>query len=552
MKTKFYISLFTLLGTLLFAGCSSDKTDDHQPETGKIKVGFTMEEKDFGEDIAITRATETPAKQTYEFGDCEAEVSIARDTNRRPATRTVTFPVHYTIRAYDQYGPQGELRGTFTSNNSFTPDPGSPAYMSLTPNQTYTFVFFNGDVTLNGNKLDVAASKMTTARIGRQQILINSLSPTIHLTSKPVGCRFRTKIMGRIHFSTPITANVSANKDIFPQGGGLSLDLSTWTYSYSGTATASATNNSPATPVSEFNPANPSYTNNYFGALYYYASIGDYHSVIPESDAKDIRLNITGGKLYWEPLNMSLPLSATSQKLEQGTSYTVTIKLFPSYTYLFSDGSTGKFKDSRQGGGSKTAVAIVVDKGLHLAMALKFAARGVFWTNVSTLYVSANTYPSPLYYPEIYSDFDGEHWTWDASGSSNGKVKANEQAVYPAFYYAAHYNPGVPLTGTLAGKRWYLPSFGEILCLAPLVFADKAKILAYSGSYNENHESNPLIEAIRRVGGDDLGSSFISSTEISGGWYWSGCRWGLSSGQYFSMYSYYYDNNDDAVAFIKY
>ena len=495
MKTKFYISLFTLLGTLFFTGCSSDKTDEPQPEPGKIKVGFTMEEKDFGEDIAITRATETPAKQTYEFGDCEAEVSIARDTTKHSATRTVTFPIHYTIRAYDQYGPQGELRGTFTSNNSFTPDPGSPAYMSLTPNQTYTFVFFNGDVTLNGNKLDVAASKMTTARIGRENILINSLSPTIHLTSKPVGCRFRTKIMGRIHFSTPITANVSANKDIFPQGGGLSLDLSTWTYS--GTATASVANNSPATPVSEFNPANPNYSKNFFGALYYYTSIGDYHSVIPESNAKDIRLNITGGKLYWEPLNMSLPLSATSLKLEQGTSYTVTIKLKPSFTYLFSDGSTGKFKDSRQGGGSKTAVAIVVDKGLHLAMALK-QQNYAYWTKVHQFdNVPINNPVSPPV--SIYDDMNGEHWTWDASGSVDGSIKANEPAKYPAFYVAAHYNPGVQLTGTLATKRWYLPSLGEVLCLAPLVFETKASIIAKGSSGNAN--ANPLKEAIEQVGG---------------------------------------------------
>ena len=554
MKTKFYMSLFTLLGTLFFTGCSSDRTDEPQPEPGKIKVGFTMEEKDFGEDIAITRATDTPVKQTYEFGDCEAEVSIARDTTKHSATRTVTFPVHYTIRAYDQYGPQGELRGTFTSNNSFTPDPGSPAYMSLTPNQTYTFMFFNNDVTLNGNKLDIAASNMTTARIGRENILINSLSPTIHLTSKPVGCRFRTKIMGRIHFSTPITANVSANKDIFPQGGGLSLDLSTWTYSCSGTATASVANNSPATPVSEFDPANPNYLKNFFGAQYYYSSIGDYHSVIPESNAKDIRLNITGGKLYWEPLNMSLPLSATSLKLEQGTSYTVTIKLKPSFTYLFSDGSTGKFKDSRQGGGSKTAVAIVVDKGLHLAMALK-QQNDINWTTVHQHdNVPINNPASPPV--SIYDDMNGEHWTWDASGSVDGSIKANEPAKYPAFYVAAHYNPGVPLTGTLATKRWYLPSLGEVLCLAPLVFETKASIIARGTSGNAN--ANPLREAIDQVGGyvdSSAGGDFFTSTEERPPYYsyWMVRLFRLPYGQYFLVgTSVYRDYGRLVLPFIKY
>ena len=128
---------------------------------------------------------------------------------------------------------------------------------------------------------------------------------------------------------------------------------------------------------------------------------------------------------------MSLSLSATSLKLEQGTSYTVEIKLKPSFTYLFSDGSTGKFKDSRQGGGSKTAVAIVVDKGLHLGMALK-QQNYTYWTTVhQNDNVPINKPVSPPV--SIYDDMNGEHWTWDASGSVDGSIKANQTSSRTVF-----------------------------------------------------------------------------------------------------------------------
>ena len=58
------------------------------------------------------------------------------------------------------------------------------------------------------------------------------------------------------------------------------------------------------------------------------------------------------------------------------------------------------------------------------------------------------------------NDFKGEDYTWTSTYSTDGKVKANESTDYPAFYAAAHYSPGVPITGTNVGK-WFLPTLGE-------------------------------------------------------------------------------------------
>ena len=35
------------------------------------------------------------------------------------------------------------------------------------------------------------------------------------------------------------------------------------------------------------------------------------------------------------------------------------------------------------------------------------------------------------------------------------------QYSYPAFYYAANYDPGVSLTGSIANQKWYLPATSE-------------------------------------------------------------------------------------------
>ena len=135
--------------------------------------------------------------------------------------------------------------------------------------------------------------------------------------------------------------------------------------------------------------------------------------------------------------------------------------------------------------------------------------------------------------------------------------KANEPAKYPAFYVAAHYNPGVPLTGTLATKRWYLPSLGEVLCLAPLVFETKASIIARGSSGNAN--AHPLREAIDQVGGNvesSAGGDFFTSTEERPsyyGGYWQVRLFRLPYGQYFLVgTSLYRDYSRLVPPFIKY
>ena len=63
-------------------------------------------------------------------------------------------------------------------------------------------------------------------------------------------------------------------------------------------------------------------------------------------------------------------------------------------------------------------------------------------------------------YTDGVQDMDGYKWTYDPTGSTDGTVKADNKYDYTVFYRAAHYNPGVSVTGTNVGK-WYLPALGE-------------------------------------------------------------------------------------------
>jgi len=61
----------------------------------------------------------------------------------------------------------------------------------------------------------------------------------------------------------------------------------------------------------------------------------------------------------------------------------------------------------------------------------------------------------------IEMGYMSEKGGWGTAGTTDGTIKANQQTSFPGFYAAGHYNPGVPISGTLVGKKWYLAGWGE-------------------------------------------------------------------------------------------
>ena len=86
----------------------------------------------------------------------------------------------------------------------------------------------------------------------------------------------------------------------------------------------------------------------------------------------------------------------------------------------------------------------------------------------------------------ILSDLNGYDYTYSTVYSTDGIVKGNDATNYPAFYAAAHYDPGVTVTGANIGK-WYLPTIGEWnLYYKNLVLLKNEDLKEYVPSYLPN------------------------------------------------------------------
>lgn len=513
---KKYIFLSAALLLLFTASCSNDDNSNEQKEETQ-GVFFTITEEGFGADTELTRSETTAKPQIIDAGDCEAEVSIESALlEKQAATRAVTTPVHYTIRAYYGGVKQGELKGTFTSTG-FTPDAGYNAYMQLGRNKTYTFICFNDKVTPNGSNLDVTLANAKDARIGRQQIALTTVDQSINLSSKHAGCRIQTKVIAKKDIPTALTSTIESIGATIPQT--VSYDPVTNTYTTTATTTMAPTaNNSPASTETPYDASN-------YGQNYSYTSPAPYFYFLPGMDAANLKLNNLSGTIFWKPFNMNISkLSTTSKLLVANGSYAATIKMKPQYTYLMSDGTTGFFKETTQGGGSKTPIALVIDANQRMAIALKNANGGAPMQWCSIDYSTTNTNVHGIvnvrkafpYTGESYRDpTSGKDETYNASYTTpavTGNQVKGQNSDFLAFYAAAHYNPGVVYTGSPT-LQWYLPSANDWMQMKTVAFWNMGPVI-----YDNQTAACYLYlfdTAFTQVGGNNISNIlFWTSTEV--------------------------------------
>ena len=509
MKKYIFLSAALLLFT---ASCSNDDNNNETKEpTQAVQFSFTNEE--FGEDETLTRTAETAKPQIVDLGDCEAEITVESEPAAK--TRGAKTPAngHYTIRAYQGGTLKGEMSGTFSSG-TFTPDASSQKSFRL-PHGTYDFVAFNDDVTVSGTNLITTRDKAETARMGTSSINITgSADVYVSFTMKHVGCRMRTQFVCQKHIPNAITATLEQTAaNVIPTS--VSYDPATKAYTGTPGAMASKVNNSPAS-------TEEIYTASAYGKNYSYISASDYHYFLPTTESSKLKLTgISAGTIFWKPIPIfNIPnLNATLQ-MQAGKSYAVKIKIKPNFTYLMSDGTTGFFKETTAGGGTKTPIALVFNKTKHLAVALKYAngTNKCPWTSNAAIHDKQLNTNMKTTFTEALAMENGYEETWDGSCSTaviTGEKVKGERPDFPAFYQATHYNPGVTVTGANVSK-WYLPAYGELKYMfAELGFGDLTQVTNY-GRYK--WYGNLISAAIRQVGGDDFyfNEPYWTSTEVLG------------------------------------
>ena len=447
----------------LLVGCNNNVEND-AASNQKAKVGIEIIESGYDNLAPASRAVSSNSdnqKSVVDFNDCGASTELVPDqSSKEPATRAITGNTHYTIRFYEGSTRVGELKGRM-NGSTFTPDAGTSNQLFLMRGKTYTFVCFNDDVVANGESLEVSLDKAATARIGRQTVTTGTTwaQETVKIISKHAGVRVRTQIQAQKHTVKDFKAKFLSNSTNIPNK--VSYNPVTGVYTTLSTAALAASeNNSP-------NSTEARYTASGYGKNFSYTSTAPFHYLLPGTDAKNLKMDISEGQIFWKNMEGSInSLVSAGKVLEANGTYTIAVKIKPYFTYLFSDGTTGLLHKNP----GKTPVGVVVDPVNHLAAAIeevgngtkyKFAVEKYRSVPTSTVQVSNSdlTIDANRYLAQFATS--GYDETWNASYTSSNvtgdKVKGNNPD-FPAFYAAGRFHPSVALSGSLASKKWFLPS----------------------------------------------------------------------------------------------
>ena len=477
MKKQYFLDIAMFMLLTVFAACSSDDNLDNGK--GKVDVAskfeFPVTFADYNSDVQVgnTRAaansSDTLKHEFVNMGNgIVADVTLQRDKenlsgnpDKSASTRALTSD-SYTMLAYQGGTLKGELKG-FISGGSFIPNAGDPESMSLAPGN-YDFVLYpTSRFTRSGNNL-TPPNANEYAILGRTNYTVTATpqKQKVPFAMKHTAARVRVKFNTYIKVpQSNFSVNFSATNPTEVPSSAV-YDAATGTWSTSGTGGAFSFGGSSA------------WTESLGSGVYSYTS-PDYSYIFPGSNITNLNANFSYGRIYTEDLNgksLTFALTPVLASVANG-SYLISITFHYNFLYLMTDGTTGLFSETTFGGGTKTPIAVVISQSKQLAAALEKTSYS--GSSYYSGQVNNNVVNVPSFIPwtgtGVFSS-DGYKFTWEASGSADGTtIKANEQTRFPAFYSAAHYTPTLPsgktLTGSIVGKKWFLPSLGEVLKIYP-------------------------------------------------------------------------------------
>ena len=444
-----------LVGLLLLSACSSE---ENMADTGNkidvakgIRFQFTEEGFEPGEVAAAKQGTRALAEpQEIDLGNgIIAEATLEPDTAGCLQTRAGN-PVPdgtYKIYAIDAGGTRHDgLTGTMTGG-VFTPS----GHWELEAG-TYTFVCINSAVTDNGNELYV--------NMGQGRFKEDNDNPLIGVVPSVVVTNPNDVIVSfvmrhqqaRVRYGFVSYTEPIENFDLaFDTDGSHEGDIY---YDLQGNKLRTGTEvarlmTKEHIPVHQDRAYAPS------SLVTEYLHTTDYVYVCPVLTPYHVFANVRKMSLYGRTITYRQHYF-TFGTLQKNHSYIWKLKFKNKDPwYLYNDGTIGSLAKR----GSRTPIGIVVkeklsesDQGTACALNLIYAR----WKNVNDNLVE-NVNPSPTSIIEAAADMNGYNWTYQPN--LQGVVRANEPTTYPAFYKAAHYNPGVPTASNIG--RWYLPSYGE-------------------------------------------------------------------------------------------
>ena len=457
---KIITSFFSIVAaSLLVAACGSNEQTAID-ETGKVDSSqglvFKIEAEEYQTvpTKSATRATGQDAQpQEIDLGNgLVAELTIEPDTlEPAPQTRATISDGHYRIYAVNSSnqrltGPHKSIAGT-VSGGVFIPDANR---LMLLDHGTYTFVCINDAVTDNGTSLEVKKDAVN-AMIGTTTVAITQPRQEISFTMRHMMARIRYQVTSYTSAPTNATFNMSTDAGNF---GAITFDIK-------GVKTSQAVTSYwiPSAPVK------PTTTVENSAIVKTYKSTTDYLYFFDGFDTGYIQGGGIQGNLYGKTFSISPTswfLNRTTVQHNHSYVFNFTIKS-KTPLLLFQDGTVGYLGDK----GTRTPIGVVAREKTAtqhgIAVALKDVDNLTYEYTTPYDWTKMNIQHNTTHYTDfedVANDLAGYDWTYEATGSVDGRIKANFSADYTPFYKVARYNPGIGITGSNVGK-WYLPAMGE-------------------------------------------------------------------------------------------
>lgn len=463
MNYKVYSwATLSLSALLMFGACANDDIANSENEVtlNGHKLNITINEETF-ETESPTRATQVLRRDTIDMGDgLIAEVSIEPDKTApmpQPAkTRAAMSEGHYTIYAVDAAGNRvaDELSGT-VSNGKFIPDVNKKIH--LAPG-TYTFVCHNDAFTKTATGLSIGGGISTYPMMGTVTKTLSGGYETVSFNMKHLAARIRAQVTTYTAY-----AKMKSNGTYLMALGNKFSDMEFYNRGIFQQRVSSG-------PTLYTHDGIESFSNDGAKPYSYYVEPFDVissYSYIPLAENENIPANglvyTLNGSYHGKEKQKSITIDTP---LERNHTYLVKLTMkTKDPLYLYQDGTVGYAGDKEVG--TREPIALVInektatEKGM--AVALKDAGQrgtpGFGYYNVGiggddgtinnmqgydiTYTTNYCYYPGPT--PTVPpADIKSEPWETDGY----------------AYYLAAHYNPGIQVTGSNVGK-WFLASSGQ-------------------------------------------------------------------------------------------
>lgn len=488
--TQWLLSFVLLLTATLFTACSNSDSnsaidEENQPagpQGSLVSFGITTNKYSEVSRAAQENEGRVVSSSTENLGNgLEALVEVVETPTKTANTRAVgQAPAgDYTILAYQGTELKQKWEINYKADGTYTMKDGSNPEKYLAPGSYKFYVFKNQDFELeNGNYVAKLENGENEPYLYEDNVTINNqLKTKLTFTLKPYFAKVNFKIKA---FSAKFDrASKTANGMPYteqtpfegPTNGHFVYDAnsipSTMTLNATN-GTITPTNNSAAGQTNDF----VSFTGNIVDGNNSYISSNSSMFFLPGTDITKLKFQFkTGiaGTIYkksiaGKSLKISNPITGG---LKSGYEYIVSTTVYYTATYLFSDGTEGTMGNK----GNRTPIALYVGthNGHKFAIALNDAkyprtgAEGSWylgsWSRSN--FSNATQLNNINTQTPKYDGYETTYEEYTTSGNpSGGKVKA-ENPNFDAFYAAAHYSPGVTLTGSIANAKWYLPSWGE-------------------------------------------------------------------------------------------